>query len=287
MVLTAAYDASLSVLFLVISYLIGSIPFGLLLGKAFKGIDIREYGSGNIGSTNAIRVLGKKVGYLVFLCDVLKGMLELGDFDFVQIQLNYMDVIHDPGLEGYKLLEEKNIPVVIMEPLKGGTLAQIPDELAKPFKEISDASYASFAFRWLGQFKNIKVILSGMNAMDQLEDNINTFSNYLPLSKEELQAVAKVKQNIISVQKVPCTGCKYCMPCPEGVNIPGNFKVWNTISFKKMTASHGWINDTGFDSSSSPLKCVACGKCMVHCPQHIKIPEMIKQMINELHLKKD
>lgn len=218
--------------------------------------------------------------------NVLKGMLELGDFDFVQIQLNYLDVIHDPGLEGYKLLEEKNIPVVIMEPLKGGTLAQIPDELAKPFREISDASYASFAFRWLGQFKNIKVILSGMNALGQLEDNVKTFSNYLPLSKEELKAIAQVKQNIISAQKVPCTGCKYCMPCPEGVNIPGNFKVWNTISFKKMTSSHGWISDTGFDPSSSPLKCVACGKCMTHCPQHIKIPDMIKLMIDDLKLKK-
>ena len=219
--------------------------------------------------------------------EVLEEMLEIGEFDFAQIQLNYLDIIHEPGLAGYEILTKHNIPVVIMEPLKGGTLAQMNDEIAKPFKELGNKSNASYAFRWLMQYPNIKVILSGMTYIPQLEDNLSTFNEYIPLNEKEEKAIKEVKDNILKIQKVPCTGCRYCMPCPAGVNIPGNFKVWNTISFKKATTNHNWISDTSVDPSSGPLKCVKCGKCMLHCPQKIQIPTMLEAMAKELNLKKE
>lgn len=213
---------------------------------------------------------------------VLKEMLSLtNQFEFVQIQLNYLDYISEPGFEGYEYLTSKNIPVVVMEPLKGGTLSILPDEIAKPFINLKkDYSYSSYAFKWVMENENVKVILSGMSDSLQVKDNLKTFSVENKLTIKEKEAIEEVKNNIINHQKVPCTGCRYCMPCKQGVDIPGCFKAWNT---KSMNTSN-WISGTNLPEKGTPDKCIECGACMKHCPQHINIIEKLKEVRKEYNI---
>lgn len=207
-----------------------------------------------------------------FLLDVLKEY----DWDFAQIQFNYLDLEDNPGEKGYNELVKRNIPIIIMEPLKGGLLSDIPDNIAAPFRELGNSN-VSFAFRWLAEKEGIVTILSGMSNMKQLEENIEVFKDIEPLTEDEHKAILKVEENIKALQKVKCTGCRYCMPCPLGVEIPDIFKAWNT---KSMHNSSNWISGT-FINYKSAAKCVACGKCLSLCPQHIQIPEMLQKVIAE------
>ncbi len=222
-----------------------------------------------------------KIKYLGFSIhagyDILTQVLDLADFDFVQLQYNYLDLNDAPGQKGYDELVKRDIPIIIMEPLKGGTLADLPNVIAQPFVNLGESN-VSFAFRWLAEQKNVSTILSGMSSMEQLKQNIEIFNDIKPLSKEEHSAIEKVKANIEKYQKVPCTGCKYCLPCPVGVGIPDIFKAWNTAS---MPVDHsGFIAgaDINYDMAAS---CVNCKKCMEHCPQNINIPAKLQQLVEE------
>ncbi|QSX05514.1 aldo/keto reductase [Sedimentibacter sp. zth1] len=208
--------------------------------------------------------------------DFLVKVLDLYDFEFVQIQLNYLDIIDRPGLKGYEELEKRNIPVIIMEPLKGGLLSDLNDNIAAPFRELG-GSNVSYAFRWLAEKKGIATILSGMSSMAQLKQNIEVFKNLSPLTEEENEAILKVEKNVIKLQKVKCTGCGYCMPCPFGVTIPELFKAWNT---KSMNQSTNWISGTDINYEIAE-KCRNCKKCVRLCPQHINIPQMLRQLVSE------
>ena len=208
-----------------------------------------------------------------FLLDVLKDY----DWDFVQIQLNYLDTDDNPGLKGYEELAKRGIPVQIMEPLKGGVLTDLPDTVTAPFAKLG-GSNASFAFRWLAEKPGIGVILSGMSSMEQVEANTAIFDEIAPLNDEEKAAIDQVKQNILDSQKVGCTGCRYCMPCPVGIDIPGSFKAWNN---KSMQKNSNWISSTAVDKNKIQ-QCVECGQCMNHCPQNIQIPVMLKQLLQEM-----
>ena len=214
--------------------------------------------------------------------DTFKEILDYYDWEFVQIQLNYMDTDIQQGIEGYKILEDKKIPVVVMEPVKGGKLAAFSDEAAKPFKEYSTASLASWALRWVGTLPGVKVILSGMNSIDQLEDNLNTFNNFKPLDSEEQKRIEDVRKRIKKLTAVGCTSCQYCMPCPAGVNIPYNFTIYNDY---KMYGNKDWVEwqfgglkNNNADASA----CVECQSCVEKCPQHIEIPERLKDMRKDL-----
>ena len=160
--------------------------------------------------------------------EVFEEMINFYDWDFCQIQFNYVDENEQAGIKGYKLAESKGIPMVIMEPIKGGTLASLPEDVAKNFKDYNpNKSIASWALRWVGSFSNIKVILSGMSTYEQVLDNLDTFNNFEPLNDEEFECVKKVVNELNVRTKNGCTNCKYCMPCPAGVDIPGNFWLWN------------------------------------------------------------
>lgn len=210
---------------------------------------------------------------------LIDELLSYYPFDFAQIMLNYMDVVHEPGMVGYEKLTKANVPVIIMEPLRGGSLANIPDFIAEPFKKYDAArSYASYSFRWLLNYPNIMTILSGMNEMDQLLDNIKTFNDETPVSKEELEAVNQVRDELMTKQKVPCTGCRYCMPCPFGVDIPGSFKAWNDRAKARYTEEQKAIQLP----AESPVNCQACGRCESLCPQHIQIIDMLKKCNKEM-----
>ncbi len=204
-------------------------------------------------------------------------------WDFCQIQLNYMDTEEQAGIKGYKLAEELDIPMVVMEPVRGGSLAYMEDSIGRHLKELSkNATYASWALRWVGSLPNVKVILSGMSTMEQVHDNLYTFSPFMPLKPNEQIAILKVSTERKKRIKNGCTGCGYCMPCPKGVNIPANFRIWNDYGIYENIGAlkWGWSNDV--TEAEKPANCVECGLCEKACPQKLTIRADLKQLQQEL-----
>ena len=203
---------------------------------------------------------------------MLLQLLRGRDWDFCQIQYNYMDTEEQAGDKGYALAEELGIPLVIMEPVKGGSLANFSDDINAKFKAMDkDASIASWAFRWVGSHSNAKVILSGMSNEEQVEDNLKTFSNFKPLDEAEEKTISEIVSELQSRVQNGCTGCRYCMPCPAGVNIPQNFALWNKYHIYG-TYDHvkvAWEKDLKDEEKAKC--CVKCGKCEKVCPQHLSI----------------
>lgn len=218
--------------------------------------------------------------------EAFEEMINYRDWDFCQIQLNYMDVDEQAGMKGYKLAEEKQIPLVIMEPIKGGTLAAFSEDLTAKLNEVTPgASTASFALRWVGSLPNVKVILSGMSTMDQVDDNLSTFMDFQELSEKEYAVIEDVVDTLKSRVQNGCTGCRYCMPCPAGVNIPGNFKVWNTYHTYQNynVVKWSWENELGEEKQAK--NCIQCGKCEGACPQKLNIREDLKKVQEDLDKK--
>ena len=173
--------------------------------------------------------------------EVFEEMMEYRDWDFCQIQLNYMDTEEQAGLKGYELSVKKNVPLIIMEPVKGGSLANFAEDITSRFRAMdAEASVASFALRYVGSFDNVKVILSGMSTMKQVEDNLKTFSSFKPLSERESEEIADIVKTLKSRVQNGCTGCRYCMPCPAGVDIPGCFAVWNNYHVYQNYSAVKW-----------------------------------------------
>lgn len=205
--------------------------------------------------------------------ETFKKWADLYSWDFVQIQLNYMDTMHQQGIEGYDILTKKGIPVIVMEPVKGGSLAKFNPEVEKLLLEKDpDLSIASWAFRWVGSLPNVKTILSGMTTMEQVVDNIKTFSDFKPLSSDEQDLVQVVRAKLLDLSKVDCTSCNYCMPCPHGVNIPGNFRIFNHHSMYKNDNYTKWAYSNLVNKEASADYCIDCGECLPKCPQQIEIP---------------
>ena len=210
--------------------------------------------------------------------DTFKTILTYRPWDFCQIQYNYVDTDIQAGDRGYELAEELQIPMVIMEPVKGGSLATLPSEVTNPFTEFNpNASIPSWALRWVASKPNVKVVLSGMSDMEQVEDNVKTFSPFVPLSLKENVAGA-----IKSRTKNGCTGCAYCMPCPFGVNIPQNFKIWNELSMygNKAKAKQAYFKD--LSEKERAEHCQKCGKCEEVCPQALSIRQNLEEASKEL-----
>ncbi|MDD4663210.1 MAG: aldo/keto reductase [Caldisericia bacterium] len=214
--------------------------------------------------------------------DTFKEILAMNDWDFVQIQLNYMDTDIQQGIQGYRDLEQRKIPVVVMEPVKGGKLSTFSEEIAKPFTDYSSASKASWALRWVGSLPGVKVILSGMNEMEQMVDNITTFRDFRPLSVEEYQKIYQVKSALQKAIAVDCTNCRYCLPCTVGIDIPGNFKVFNSFAMYANEGDAKWQFGNLIKNSTLLSECIECGKCALECPQHIRIPEELKRMLEKM-----
>jgi len=205
--------------------------------------------------------------------DVFKEAVGLFDWDFCQIQLNYMDTNHQQGIEGYNILTEKDIPVIVMEPIKGGSLAKFNEGVENILRDHDhSASISSWALRWVGSLPNVKVILSGMSTMEHVVDNIKTFSDFKPLDESEISLVDEVKSRLVSLTKVDCTDCKYCMPCEYGVDIPANFKIYNQHAMYENTKTATWQLNNLDKNSKSAVNCVQCQDCVSKCPQNIDIP---------------
>ncbi len=216
--------------------------------------------------------------------EVFEEIIRYTDWDFCQIQLNYIDTEIQAGMKGYALAKELGIPLVIMEPIKGGTLARLSEDMEEKFKQIHpDWSLSSWALRWVASLDNVKVILSGMSTMEHVTDNLNTFTDFTVLNDVEQATVSEVAHMIHSRKKNGCTGCNYCMPCPFGVNIPRNFRIWNDYGvfgdIKKAKARYF----THCPPEQRSDMCQWCGACEPLCPQSIPIREDLKRMTEEIN----
>lgn len=217
-------------------------------------------------------------------------------WDFVLIQMNYLDWQHakanNPSNTNaeylYGELTKRGIPVMIMEPLLGGRLAKVPDHIVARLKQREpEKSIASWAFRFCGTYKNVLTVLSGMTYMEHLQDNIRTYSPLMPLTEEELQFLKETADLMIQYPTIPCTDCKYCMPCPYGIDIPGVFWHYNKCLNEGYIVNEGnrKYRDArkaflvGYDRSVPKLRqanhCIGCEQCIPLCPQRINIPQKL------------
>ncbi|MFV0424649.1 MAG: aldo/keto reductase [Bacilli bacterium] len=211
--------------------------------------------------------------------EVFKKAVDIFDWEFSLLQLNYMDIDHQQGIEGYEILKSRDIPVFVMEPVKGGNLANFNEEINNVFLDYSpNESIASWSIKWLANLDNVKVILSGMSNLEQMIDNVNTVSNFKKLNEDELILIEKVRKMVNDRIKVNCTGCKYCMPCPKNVNIPKAFATYNDYSMYENDKFLDWSYGLLHRDGQLPSQCVDCGICIDLCPQNLNIPELLKDV---------
>ena len=210
-------------------------------------------------------------------------ILEDYDWDFCQIQYNYLDETTQAGVKGLKAAAAKGIPVIIMEPLRGGKLVNLlPADARKAMAENSRQwSPAAWSFRWLYNQPEVTVVLSGMNSLEMVGENVATANDARPgdLTEEDLAFIEKVKAMIRAGEKVGCTACRYCMPCPQGVDIPGIFRCYNAMYTEgKSDGRFQFAQTVGMTRRPAfATRCVGCGKCEKHCPQGIPIREKLKE----------
>ena len=208
---------------------------------------------------------------------VFREIVEGYDWDFVQIQHNYLDQAYQAGEEGVKLAARKGLGLVIMEPLRGGFLInQVPDALRAHFTGVRPAwSLADWAFRWLWSRPEISVVLSGMSAMEHVEENVNIACCAEPLTDADEASVAFVRDAFLSRIKVGCTGCGYCMPCPEGVDIPRNFMLYNDYYLTDNEETRGITKyiycNLALEPGEKADRCQHCGQCEEKCPQQLPV----------------
>lgn len=203
-----------------------------------------------------------------------------GGWDFAQIQLNYFDW-DDYSREQYEILTSHNIPVIVMEPLKGGELANLqPKTLEMLTNARPGTTGAQWAFEFIASLPNVLTILSGMTFMEHVEENLKTFSPIEPLGEEGKELLVKVKEFMKEEGKIPCTTCRYCTPCPVGVAIPDIFKMYNNYRSSLIK----WMSQREYfqlDKGARADACVECGACLKKCPQKINIPEELKRVHKE------
>ena len=210
------------------------------------------------------------------------------DWDFCQIQYNYLDENSQAGVIGLKAASDKGIPVIIMEPLRGGKLVNMLPESAR--KVIGDDkrgwTAAQWGLRWLYNQSEVTVVLSGMNSMEMVRENILTASEAEAghFTEEDFSLIETVKREIKASEKIGCTGCRYCMPCPKGVDIPGIFRCWNAMyTESKMGGRSQYIQTVALTKEPSFASlCIKCGKCEKHCPQGLPIREKLVEADRDL-----
>ena len=208
------------------------------------------------------------------------------DWDMVQIQYNFMDVDNQAGTKGLELAGRKGIPVVIMEGLLGGRLAKAPANVQKLYDDFPvKRSAVEWAFRWLCNHPEVSVVLSGCNEAEQIDDNLRIFDTVDSgiMSGEELKLMDDVRAAYISRTKIGCTGCRYCMPCPNGVDIPGIFSVWNKTSLYDTDPAGDWDLRQIREKDHGADRCIGCGACEAACPQHLNIIESLQTAWRELN----
>ena len=210
--------------------------------------------------------------------DSLRKLLKIYPWDFVQIQLNYLDWYYGDAKELYEILEEAEIPIMIMEPVRGGKLANLTREAEAILKEADpEASIASWALRFVMSRPQVQVVLSGMSNLEQMEDNLHIFSETACLTEEEEALVKKAADEFRSKVGVGCTACRYCTPnCPIGLDIPKILSLYNDV--KLVNEEWRATFADAMPEGKRPEDCIGCGACTGHCPQSLDVPAVMKEM---------
>ena len=287
------------------------IDYMLLHGVGMGSDGMAEYGARYVDNgildflvnerqAGRIRNLGFSYHGDIKVFDYLLSQHDKYHWDFVQIQLNYLDWQHAKEINPrntdakylYEELDKRGIPAVIMEPLLGGRLAKVPDPIVAKLKQREpQQSVASWAFRFAGTWPRVLTVLSGMTKMDHLQDNLRTYSPLKPLSDDELKFLADTADQMLRFETIPCNDCKYCMPCPYGIDIPANLLHYNKCINEGNVIYNPEATDyskarrvylIGLDRSVPKLRqashCIGCGQCSPHCPQKIDIPATLHRI---------
>ncbi|OKY77489.1 MAG: Aldo/keto reductase family protein [Candidatus Methanohalarchaeum thermophilum] len=233
-----------------------------------------------------------KIDYIGFSfhddLDLFKEIVDYYEWDFCQIQYNYVDLEHQAGREGLEYASDKGLGVIVMEPLRGGELAKkLPNEV----KEILDADNSKqaveLALKWLWNQPGVSLVLSGMSNLRQVRQNIEIAESYKKdeITEEELSSLEKARKKYLAISPVDCTGCNYCMPCPNEINIPRVFELYNKSEvhgeFEKQKKKYIKLPE-----KEKPKNCVSCGECKTKCPQDIDIPEKMEEITRYFNKEK-
>ena len=221
-----------------------------------------------------------KIRNLGFSChgtpEELQRMVNVRDWDFAQIQLNYLDWSYQRAEEQYKVLENAGLPIIVMEPIRGGRLANL-GEMGKAMEDYApDKSQASWALRWVASHPAIQVVLSGMSDYAQVQDNLATFADFKPMNEEENAILADTAKALVNSALIPCTGCRYCSECPQSLDIPRLLKMYEDYLLSRSVFSI--LNIRHMPENERPSSCIGCGHCESRCPQHIEIPRLLAEL---------
>lgn len=225
-----------------------------------------------------------RIRFLGFSChssvETLRIFADKYPWDFAQLQINYYDWRYSATPAEYKILEERNIPCIVMEPVRGGKLATLPEAAEKLLRQAHpDWSMAAWAMRFVQTLPNVQVVLSGMSNMEQVEDNVRTFSTDKPgLTEVDKLLLGKACEMFREYIHIPCTACRYCTAdCPQQINIPEFISVYNKF---KVNGTWGIKSDlASITTEGKPADCIQCGACMGHCPQSIQIPDIMGKIV--------
>ena len=287
-------------------YLLHSVGDGNTLRQRFIDNGMMEYLMEE-RKAGRIRNLGLSFHGTPEGFDEIMAYHEQYHWDFVQIQLNYLDWTHATGRNAdakylQEELDKRGIQSVIMEPLLGGRLSKVPQHVADRLKERNpQGSVASWAFRFAGTHPGVLCVLSGMTYMEHLQDNVGTYSPLVPLSEDELAFLEETAELIQKYPTVPCNDCKYCMPCPYGIDIPAILLHYNKCvnegeiaksiedeNYKKARRAYLVSYDRAIPKLRQAARCIGCNQCMSHCPQNINIPRELQRIDRYVDsLKKD
>ncbi len=203
----------------------------------------------------------------------------------VQLQINYLDY-NNPSVQSkacYDVAVKHGKKVIVMEPVKGGILASVPDEASAVLKTLGDGSPASFALRYAASYPNVFMVLSGMGDMDMMRDNINTFTDFTPFTQHDFETIDRVREIILQTQQIGCTGCNYCTNvCPKNIPIPEIFTEYNLYLSNKATAHT--VKESIEKLQNSAANCIKCGKCEEVCSQNLEIKELLEKIVKKLEL---
>jgi predicted aldo/keto reductase-like oxidoreductase len=233
-----------------------------------------------------------RIGHIGFSChagkEEFKQLVDAFPWEFCQLQINYLDERNQAGLEGMRYAASKGLGVIAMEPLRGGSLASLPEAAVLAMDAAAPGrSPAEWALRWVWDLPEVSVLLSGMNEERHIEENLRVASEALPggLSAAERACVSRAREIVMKAMKVGCTGCRYCMPCPSGVNIAGSFLSYNNKHLGTGAGKGSLVdyvsNVGGLFTGEAPgyaSRCTACGACLPKCPQRIEIPARLAEV---------